>query len=357
MTTGLHSRDRLRARTSFPAMVAAAALAAAAIGMAGSAWAADATIVGLITKTDNNPFFVKMRDGAGAEAKKLGLTLQTFAGKYDGDNDTQVAAVESLISAGAKGILITPSDTKAIVPTIKKARDAGLLVIALDTPLDPIDAADATFATDNFKAGELIGEWAQKTLGAKAATAHVAFLDALEFEPTTDLLRDHGFMKGFGIEFEDPTHYGNETDKRIVGHQWGKGAEEGGRTGMENLLQKDPDVSVVYTINEPTAAGAYEALKAAGKADGSVLMTSVDGGCPGVKNVQAGVIGATSMQFPLRMAALGVQAVDQFAKTGKKPEPTPGLKFFDTGVSLVTDKPVAGVESITAKEGLTKCWG
>ncbi len=106
--------------------------------------------------------------------------MQTFAGKYDGDNDSQVAAVESLISAGAKGILITPSDTKAIVPTIKKARDAGLLVIALDTPLDPIDAADATFATDNFKAGVLIGEWAAKTLGDKAKDAHVAFLDALE---------------------------------------------------------------------------------------------------------------------------------------------------------------------------------
>jgi fructose transport system substrate-binding protein len=65
------------------------------------------------------------------------------------------------------------------------------------------------------------------------------------------------------------------------------------------------------------------------KDDGSVLMTSVDGGCPGVKNVQEGVIGATSMQFPLLMASLGVEAVAEFAKTGKKPEATPGLTFFD----------------------------
>ena len=79
------------------------------------------------------------------------------------------------------------------------------------------------------------------------------------------MLRDQGFMKGFGIDIMDPKRYGEETDPRIVGHQWGKGAEEGGRTGMENLLQKDPDINVVYTINEPTAAGAYEALKAAGK--------------------------------------------------------------------------------------------
>ena len=334
-------------------------LMASAIGLAmagASTSSAEEVIVGLITKTNNNPFFVKMKEGAEAKAKEVGVELRSFAGKYDGDNEGQVAAVESLISAGAKGILITPSDTKAIVPTIQKAREAGILVIALDTPLDPIDAADATFATDNFKAGRLIGEWAAKTLGDKAADAKIAFLDALENQPTVDMLRDQGFMQGFGIDIMDPTRYGEEIDPRIVGHQWGKRAEEGGRTGMENLLQKDPDVNVVYTINEPTAAGAYEALKAAGK-ENDVLMTSVDGGCPGVKNVEAGVIGATSMQFPLLMASMGVEAVAEFAKSGKKPEPTPGLDFFDTGVALITDKPVDGVPSITSAEGLTKCWG
>ena len=98
-----------------------------------------------------------MREGAEAKAKELGVSCRPPPASIDGDNDGQVAAIENLISAGAKGFVIVPSDTKAIVPTIKKARDAGLLVIVLDTPLDPIDAADATFATDNFKAGELIG--------------------------------------------------------------------------------------------------------------------------------------------------------------------------------------------------------
>src|SRR5207253_2372146 len=256
-----------------------AAVAVLVAGTAGPARAAD-VFIGLITKTDSNPFFVKMREGADATAKKVGARVQSFAGKFDGDNDTQVAAIENLISAGAKGILITPSDTKAIVPTVKKARDAGILVIALDTPLEPIEAADATFATDNFKAGLLIGEWAAKTLGAKTKTAHVAFLDALENQPTVDVARDQGFMKGFGIDPKDTSRYLDEDDKRIVGHFWAKGSDEGGRTGMETLLQKDPSINVVYTINEPTAAGAYEALKAAGKADGSVLVVSGEGGAP-----------------------------------------------------------------------------
>ena len=331
-------------------MVGAAALAL----MGGSAYAAD--VVGLITKTNNNPFFVKMKEGAEAKAKELGVTLQSFAGKFDGDNDSQVAAVESLIAAGAKGFMIVPSDSSAIVPTIKKARAAGLLVITLDTPLDPIDAADATFATDNFKAGELIGSWAAKTLGDKAKDAKIAFLDLSPNQPTVDYLRDQGFMKGFGIDIKDPKKIGDEDDPRIVGHDVTAGAEEGGRTAMENLLQKDPNVSVVYTINEPAAAGAHEALKAAGK-EKDVLVVSVDGGCPGVKNVQAGVIGATSQQYPLLMASMGLEAIVNFAKTGKKPEKTPGLEFFDTGATLVTGKPVDGVPSIGIEEGLKKCWG
>jgi fructose transport system substrate-binding protein len=230
------------------------------------------------------------------------------------------------------------------------------LVIALDTPLDPPNAADATFATDNQKAGELIGQWAAKRLGDKAKDARIAYIDALVDQPSVDRMRDFGFSKGFGVENSDWKQYGHETDKRIVGHQWGGGAEAKSRAGMETLLQKDPNINVVYTINEPSAAGAYGALKAAGKAK-DVLIVSVDGGCPGVKNIAAGVIGATAQQYPLLMASMGIEAAVEYAKTGKKPQPSPGLDFFNTGVSLVTDKPVDGVPSISSKEGLAKCWG
>jgi fructose transport system substrate-binding protein len=314
------------------------------------------TIIGLITKTNTNPFFVKMREGAEAKAREMGAELRSFAGRVDGDNQSQVEAVESLIAAGAKGILITPSDSKAIVPTIAKARAAGLLVIALDTPLEPANAADATFATDNFKAGELIGAWAKATMGAKAASAKIALLDLNKNQITVDVARNQGFLKGFGVDLADPKRMGDEKDPRIVGNDVTNGNEEGGRKAMETLLQKDPGVNVVYTINEPAAAGAFQALKAVGK-DKDVLIVSVDGGCPGVKNVKSGVIGATSMQFPLLMASMGVEAVVEFAKSGKKPAATPGLDFFNTGVELITDKPVAGQAALGADEGLKRCWG
>ena len=310
----------------------------------------------LITKTDTNPFFVKMREGATAKAEELGITLNSYAGKIDGDHETQVAAIETCIANGAKGILLTASDTSSIVPAVQQARDAGILVIALDTPLDPIDAADMTFATDNFLAGELIGKWAKATLGDDADNAKIAMLDLAVSQPTVGVLRDQGFLQGFGIDLADPNVNGDEDDSRIVGNDVTQGNEEGGRRAMENLLAKDPMINVVYTINEPAAAGAYEALKAIGR-ENDVLIVSVDGGCPGVQNIKDGVIGATSQQYPLLMASLGIEAIAKWAEDGTKPQATEGKDFFDTGVALVTDQPAEGVDSIDTDEGMNLCWG
>jgi fructose transport system substrate-binding protein len=330
--------------------VAALALMSAAPAMAEGVSAC------LITKTDTNPFFVKMKEGAEAKAAELGVTLKSYAGKIDGDHESQVAAIEACIADGAKGILLTASDTKAIVDSVKAARDAGLLVIALDTPLDPVDAADATFATDNFQAGLLIGQWAKATMGDKAADAKIALLDLAISQPSVDVLRDQGFLQGFGVDLADPNKWGDESDPRIVGNEVTSGNEEGGLKAMETLLAKDPDINVVYTINEPSAAGAFEALKAVGR-EKDVLIVSVDGGCPGVANVKDGIIGATSQQYPLLMASLGIEAIAKFAADGTKPAPTEGKNFFDTGVALITDKPAAGVESIDTAKGTELCWG
>jgi fructose transport system substrate-binding protein len=316
----------------------------------------DQPIVGLITKTDTNPFFVKMKEGAQKAATAQGVTLQTFAGKQDGDNEAQVQAIENLISAGAKGFLITPSDSKAIVPSIDKAKQSGLLVIALDTPTDPADAVDATFATDNRQAGKLIGQWAKAKFDKEGKQAKIALLDLNANGVSVDVQRDQGFLEGFGVNVGDNNQIGDENDPRIVGHDVTDGAEDGGRTAMENLLQKDPTINLVYTINEPAAAGAFQAIKAAGK-EKDVTIVSVDGGCPGVDNVKAGVIGATSMQFPLKMAEDGVAAVAAFAKDGTKPQATEGKTFTDTGVTLITDQPQTGVDAKDSAWGKENCWG
>ena len=106
-----------------PLFTAVALAAALAAGLPTSvAVAADPQVIGLITKTDTNPFFVKMKEGAQAAATAKGAKLIPAAGKADGDNAGPVTAIENMMAAGAKTILITPSDSKAIVPAIKKAR-------------------------------------------------------------------------------------------------------------------------------------------------------------------------------------------------------------------------------------------
>ncbi|BBM89145.1 sugar ABC transporter [Spirochaetota bacterium] len=299
--------------------------------------------VGLITKTETNPFFVKMREGADAKAKELGAELLSAAGNFDGDNASQVTAIENMVTAGVKGILITPSDTKAIVPSIKKARDQGVLVIALDTPTEPQDATDALFATDNYKAGLFIGQYARSMLKGKK-NIKIATLD-LAPGITVGELRHDGFLKGFGIK---------KGDKRIVCSQDTQGDQTKGQTAMENCLTKDPGINLVYTINEPAAFGAYNALKRAKSAAElkDIIIVSIDGGCEGVRGVKDGRILATSQQYPLKMASLGVEAVVNFAKTGKKVS-----GYTDTGVTLITDKKTRGVKSQDTKFGLDNCWG
>ena len=328
-------------------LLASAALLAT-FGAIGSAAAADQPVIGLITKTETNPFFVKMKEGAQAEAKKLGAKLMTASGKKDGDTAAQITAIENMVTAGAKTILITSSGD-AIIPAVKKAQAKGVQVIALDSPFD---GADALFATDNYKAGVLIGQYAKAALAAQGSgkPAKIAMLDLFPGHPV-GAQRHNGFMSGFGLKaFDAKSNELSSTPETVCAADT-DGNQAKGQTAMENCLQKDAGINVVYTINEPAAAGAFNALKKAGK-DKGVIVVSVDGGCEGVANVGKGVIAATSQQYPLKMAAMGVAAGVDYAKGGKK-----ASGYVDTGVTLIADKAVAGIDSQSVKVGTDLCWG
>ncbi len=300
-------------------------------------------LIGLVTKTEVNPYFVKLRQASAAEATKDGATLIARAGKFDGDNEGQVDAIEDLISLGVKGILITPSNSTGILKVIAEARAKGILVIALDTATDPASAVDATLATNNFTAGVLQGEYAKLAFKQEFgnATPQLALLDGTP-GGTVDTYRHQGYLKGFGL---------TESSPNIVGRTNTDGALDLAQTGMENLLIAHPGIDVVYSINEPAAEGGYAAIKAAGK-KGEILLTAIDGGCLGVKYVAGGEIAATVMQFPNKMATMGVDDVVTYAKTGKKPS-----GFVDTGAMIITNHPFPGLPSKDAAWGAKACWG
>jgi len=347
-------------------LAAAGALTAAALAGCGGdsdASESDKIAVSLITKDSLNPFFVSMQEGAERAGEAEGVDITIAAGAEDGDEEGQIQAIENAVAQGQDGILITPNGP-GVNPAIEKARDNGLYVIALDTPPEPADIVDITFATDNFAAGDLIGEWTAAQLDGEKAS--IALLDLFNDKiVSVDYNRDQGFLTGMGIDTADAEKNGDETssgsysggDYEIVCNEPSNGAEDGGRTAMETCLSTSDDINVVYTINEPAAYGAEAALKAAGIDSEDVLIVSVDGGCQGVQAVTDGVIDATSQQYPIRMAEEGVKAIKEIASGGEAPEPTDGKEFFDTGVELVTDTPADGVESIDTAAASEICWG
>lgn len=305
----------------------------------GTAGGATDVTIGLVTKTNTNPFFVRMREAAQEEADAQGAELIALAGEFDGDNEGQVAAIENLVSQGVDGILITPNSSSGILAAIEQARSQDIIVIALDTATDPEDAVDATFATDNRLAGELQGKWVKAALGDTEPV--VAMLDGTP-GGTVDTFRHEGFLTGMELTEDSP---------EIAGMENTNGDQNKAQAAMENLLSRNTDINAVYTINEPAARGAYQALTDAGVAE-QVTVGSIDGSCDGVQAVKDGEFGATVMQFPHVMASEGVKAVVEYAASGTKPS-----GFNDTGSQLITDQPVDGLESEDTDWGLENCWG
>lgn len=355
----------------------AAASASASAGASGSASAAgewqppnivvpdgDEIGVSLITKNANNPFFIALNDSAKETAAKYNVNLTLSSGKADGDEDSQIQAVEQAIARGDKGILIT-TNGPGVNPALQKAKDAGIVIIALDTPLEPSSLADMTFASNNFTAGTLIGKWAAAQMDGQQAT--IAMLDLFNDKIISlDHQRDQGFLTGMGIDTKDDQKNGDEDPTgtytggkggqyEIVCNEPTSGSNDGGKTAMEACIAKNPDINLVYSLNEPAGQGGSEALTNA--TGNQAVVVSVDGGCGGIAQISKGVINATALQYPSRMAEFGVETVAALARGGSAPAFTPGLDYFDTGLTLVTDKPVDGLPSITSQEAQSVCWG
>ena len=335
-------------------------------GLAACGSNSDEPGVSLILKTQTNPYFVSMKKAAVQQAAKSHVHLSIAAGTADGDTQNQINEIYTAIARGDKGIMIT-SNGNAVNAALRQAKDAGLYVSALDTPLAPAKTANITFATDNREAGRLIGRYAAAKLNGKPAV--IAMLDLYNDQVVSvDTNRDQGFLEGMGIKLgKNQRQNGLEPRKgkytagkggsyQVVCHRPTQGAIDGGRTAMEQCLSANPKVNVVYSINEPAGQGAYAALKAAGKQK-QAFVVSIDGSCMGVGLVKSGVFAADSVQYPGRMAELGVRSVAEIEAGKKPPGNTNGKDFYDTGTKMMTASPIKGIQSETPAEASKKCWG
>ncbi|MFD4577705.1 substrate-binding domain-containing protein [Streptomyces sp. NPDC058417] len=319
------------------ALALACAVTAVACGGNGTGDASGKPTIGIVALNLSNPFFGTLEKATEKAAKAKGWKVMKAEAKTPGDSATQVQAIENMIANKVKAIVVTPASATALNAVLKRAEDQGILVLAVNAPLDPENTAAATYATDNVAAGKLIGQWAKES---GPADPRVAMLDFdLSDAPAAD--RHKGFLAGYGI-----------STSALTGSALTEGTEDTGQQEMENLLSAHSDINVVYTINEPAARGAYTAIKNKGRA-GKVVLVSVDGACSGVQDVKDGVIGATAMQFPDKMGEKAVEAAAAYIEDGTKPKGG----IIDSGTELITDHPVEGIASQTSEWGLKHCWG
>lgn len=362
--SGRRHRRRLHSRL----LAALVTMATAAGTLTACVSSGDEIGVSLILKTLTNPYFVAMRDAAQAKADAAGIELSVAAGTADGDTQNQINEIYTAIARGDKGILIA-SNGNSVNAAIRLARDNGLYVIALDTPPIPADVTDNTYATDNTQAGRLIGQYAAARLGGKKAV--IAMLDLYNDQvASVDIERDHGFLEGMGIDPASDSQLAQEPregryqgvnggkggDYVIACHQPTQGAVDGGRTAMEQCLSADPDINVVFSVNEPAGRGAYAALGAAGAREQAFVVT-IDGSCEGMADVGNGTFAADATQYPGDMAAIGIDALVKLSNGQQPPGVTEGKTFLDTGTNLVATEVPDGVETQTVDEGLQRCWG
>ncbi len=292
--------------------------------------------VGFIVKTLTNPYFAAMQKAAEAKAKQTGVKLIFEAGKYDGDVSTQISDIEDLTTRGVKSIIIVPSVSAAVVPALRRAKAAGVTVIAVDTAVGPPNVADSFVATNNFKGGLENGEWAKAAMGGTKPV--VALLEGTPAS-SVNTQRLNGFLKGIGMT------KGEAAVDLIT-----NGDQTKALTAMQNALVAKPGINLVWTINEPAGFGAYTAISKAGLA-GKIRIVSMDGSCNGVHAVADHEFDTDVLQFPTKMADVAIdEAID--AAHGKK-LPT----RVDTGEPIVTLHSVSAVPSIAPAQALHECWG
>lgn len=268
----------------------------------GSASAKELKAVGLTVGDMANPFFVAMGKGTEEAAKKINPNVKVTALSTKYDLNTQVGQIENFIANKIDLLLVNAVDPKAIAPVLKKARDAGIVVVAVDVGAE---GADYTVMSDNVAAGANACEYIAKKLNGKG---NVVIVNG---PPVTSVIdRVVGCKQVFAK---------NPGIKVLSDNQDAKGSRDGGMAVMQDLLTANPKIDAVFAINDPTGIGAELAIKQA-KREG-VFITAVDGAPDAVVALKdpKSLFEGSSAQNPYQMASDGVK-IGYDIMNGKAPE-------------------------------------
>jgi ribose transport system substrate-binding protein len=262
--------------------------------------AAELKKIGITLGSLGNPFFVALANGAKAKAQETNPKVEVISASADYDLNKQFTQIDNFIAAGVNMILLNATDAKAILPAVKRAQAAGVVVVAVDVAAA---GADATVQTNNVQAGQIACQFIVDKLGGKG---DVIIQNGPQVSAVTDRVKGckEVFGKAPGI-------------KVLSDDQDAKGSREGGLNVMQGHLTRFPKIDAVFAINDPQAIGTDLAAKQLGRT--GIVITSVDG-APDVEGALKGntMVQASASQDPYMMAQIAVQTgVD--IMNGKKP--------------------------------------
>lgn len=273
--------------------------------------------VGFCGMTLNNEYHIIVANAVQQSCKALGINCKIQAGSEHASVEEQLVIIENYISQGVDGIILVPAASQGLISALQACSEAGIPVINLDTQLDQTTldtlGEDIPFyGTDNYVGGQMVGELVAEMYpdGAK-----VAILRGVQGQ-TNDDDRYNGFLDKAG-------------DITLVAEQHANWETDQGYTAVQNILQANPDLEVVYCENDLMGVGAYQAIEEAGLTD-QVKVFSYDGITEGLNYVIDGKFVSTCAQQPIEMGKLGVVNMAKIF-AGEEAE-----SYIDTGCKLVT---------------------
>lgn len=248
--------------------------------------------IGLVISTQNNPFFVTLKEGAEAKAKELGHDLIVLDSQ---DNPAkELGNVEDLLVKGVDVLLINPTDSDAVVSSVKAANRSKIPVVTLDRAANGGNVVSHV-ASDNVLGGEMAGNFIVEKLGGKGKVVE------LEGIPGTTAARDRGtgFNKAAAGKLE------------VVAKQAADFDRTKGLNVMENILQAQPEIQAVFAHNDEMALGALKAIEASRR---DIFVVGFDATDDAVAAVKEGKLAATVAQKPAEIGAIGVEVADKIVK-------------------------------------------
>lgn len=250
----------------------------------------------LIVKTKNNPFFKPMIEQFEATAKELGVDADVQAAAQESSYEQQVSLIQTEASKGVQAILVTPADSKALVPALKQAKEKGIVVVNLDNRLDPESvksqglALDGYVGADNEAGGKLAGEAMVSALSGKG---DVAILEGIRGVDNAEARK-----RGFEAAVQGKLN--------IVDRQTANWETEQAYAKTQAILAKSASLAGIFCANDKMALGAAQALKEAGKS-ASVKLVGYDNIAEVKPLLQARTMAATIEQHPDLMGKYGVR--------------------------------------------------